>query len=114
MRLTVDLKPEQLFTGYLTGGDVVEIVKVIVSKYRDEGMLLDILQTVLDTIVADYKDEHEWYVQRQVEFTFSGDGEYSVDPETIAEAERYSRAAEKIADMVKSLRDGELDSVIGN
>lgn len=110
MRLTVELEPEQLFTG----GDVVEIVKVIVSKYRDEGILLDILQTVLDTIVADYKDEHEWYVQRHIESAFDDKTLHAVDPETIAEAERYSRAAEKIADMVKLLRVEGPDRVIGD
>ena len=114
MRLTINLKPEQLFTEYLTSGDVVEVVRVIVSKYRDETLLWDVLQTVLETIIADYKDEQEWYVQRQVEFTFSGEGEYAVDPEVIAEAEKYTRAAEKIKSMIALLREGKVDDVIGN
>lgn len=114
MRLTIKLEPEQLFADYVSVSDIVDIVKVIFSKYRDEALLWNIIKMALETLIADYKDEHKWYMQRQIESAFGDKGIHPIDTETIVETEAYIRAAERIADMVKLLREGELGCVIGD
>jgi hypothetical protein len=114
MRLTIELEPEQLFTSYLNRNEVEEVYEQILKQYRDETLLWNLISKTLDTILSDYRDEQEWYVQRQIDTVFDGKEEYAVDNEVIVESEKYTRAAEKIKSMVVLLREGKVDDVIGH
>lgn len=114
MRLTIELEPEQLFTSDLNRNEVEEVYEQILKQYRDETLLWNLISKTLDTILSDYRDEQEWYVQRQIDTVFDGKEEYAVDNEVIVESEKYTRAAEKIKSMVVLLREGKVDDVIGH
>jgi len=113
MRLTIELEPEQLFTSYLAKYEVEEIYGQILKSYRDETLLWSLIDMALKTLLKDYREEQEWYVERQIASTFDG-STHHVDQESITEAERYYRATEKIIEMVKLIRNGDLDRVIDN
>lgn len=114
MRLTIELKPEQLFTNYLARNELEEVYEYMLKHYRDEILLWNLISKTLETILCDYRDEHEWYVQRQIDATFNGKEEYAVDNKVVVETEKYTRAAEKIKSMVALLREGKVDDVIGD
>ena len=114
MRLTIELEPEQLFTSYLTKNEVEEVYEQILKQYTDETLLWNLISKTLDTILSDYRDEQEWYVQRQIDTVFDGKEKYAVSNEFIVESEKYTRAAEKIKSMVALLREGNVDDVIGH
>lgn len=114
MRLTIELEPEQLFTSYLARNEVKEVYEQILKQYRDETLLWVLISKTLDTILSDYRDEQEWYMQRQMDATFNNREEYAVDNEVVVESEKYTRAAEKIKSMVALLREGKVDDVIRN
>lgn len=111
MRLTIELEPEQLFTSFLAKSEVEEVYKQILKSYRDEMLLWSLVSMTLDVILNDYREEQEWYVQRQIDNVFEGKEEHAIDQGVIVETEEYMRATEKIAAMVKLLQDGEPNRV---
>jgi hypothetical protein len=115
MRLTIELEPEQLFTSYLAKYEVEEIYGQILKSYRDETLLWSLIDMTLRTVLKDYREEQEWYVEKQISSSFDDKNDtYSIDPESVIEAENYIRATEKIIEMVKLIRNGDLDRVIEN
>lgn len=114
MRLTIELEPEQLFTSFLAKSEVEEVYKQILKSYRDEMLLWSLISMTLDVILNDYREEQEWYVQRQIDNVFGGKEEHAIDQGVIVETEEYIRATKKISAMVKLLQDGEPNHVNGD